>query len=364
MDRRKLVLALVALVVVVAGAFGLSMSNKKEAPPGPLDGSFVAAKQEKEHDACASNATYARLKQVAFDEAVRIRNADPANLDTLATHSVVRMEDPVVKNRDEELNVTVCSGRFILELPPGAERAFGGQRRLAADIEYSAQAAADGSGLVYEIRGAEPIINKLAAFDLSGKPGPLPAAPAETQLAEASPPPEAPAAAAPEADTSRKESDRPAPKPEPATTPKRTADKKAEEPKRTATAKAEPPKRTAVAKKIEPPAPPKRTAVARADAPERPRARARSSPSFACRPGQSRSERMVCNSDRLAARDRAMSSVFYSALADADPPRRRELRRTRDKFLNYRERCGNEACVAEAYEGRIREIRDIMSDDE
>jgi uncharacterized protein len=70
---------------------------------------------------------------------------------------------------------------------------------------------------------------------------------------------------------------------------------------------------------------------------------------------------MVCGSNRLAAKDRAMSSLFYSALADADRRTRSELRRTRDRFLAYRERCGSEACVAEAYDGRMDEIRDIMA---
>lgn len=70
---------------------------------------------------------------------------------------------------------------------------------------------------------------------------------------------------------------------------------------------------------------------------------------------------MVCSSDGLAARDRAMSSLFYSALADADPGTRAQLRRSRDRFLAYRERCGSEACMADAYEGRMQEIRDIMS---
>ena len=71
---------------------------------------------------------------------------------------------------------------------------------------------------------------------------------------------------------------------------------------------------------------------------------------------------MVCSSDRLAAKDRAMSSLFYSALADGDPRTRAELRRTRDRFLAYRDRCGNEGCIADAYDGRMREIRDIMAD--
>lgn len=70
---------------------------------------------------------------------------------------------------------------------------------------------------------------------------------------------------------------------------------------------------------------------------------------------------MVCSSDRLARLDRSMSSLFYSALADADSRTRTQLRRTRDRFLAYRDGCGNEACVAQAYEGRMEEIRDIMA---
>ena len=34
--------------------------------------------------------------------------------------------------------------------------------------------------------------------------------------------------------------------------------------------------------------------------------------------------------------------------------------RTRDSFLGYRDRCPNNACIAETYRGRMREIRDIM----
>ncbi len=70
---------------------------------------------------------------------------------------------------------------------------------------------------------------------------------------------------------------------------------------------------------------------------------------------------MVCSNDRLAAKDRAMSSLFYSALANADRGRRAELRHTRDRFLAYRDRCGSASCVAEAYDGRMQEIRDIMA---
>ena len=333
MDK-KMIAALVALLLVVAAAIGF-VSTQSYDKKGEAIAEKAKEKQEvRVQDACASNGTYARLKEVVFEEAVRIRNSDPANLDTLAAHSVVRMENPVVKSRDEDLNVTVCTGRFVLEVPPGAEAAFGGERRLTADIQYAAQAAADGSGLVYQMTGAEPIIYRLASFDLRGRRPQPPGAPADgAQLAEAPPAPDAPVAPEPEADV--------APTP-PAPTP--------------------PPAPVARPRQPQPAPPPRAPARSLETAPARSTGTAR--PSFSCRSGRSRSEQMVCSSARLAAKDRAMSSLFYSALSDADPRTRALLRRTRDRFLAYRERCGSEACVAEAYDGRMEEIRDIMAESE
>lgn len=116
--------------------------------------------------ACGSQAGYDRLKSMTFVEAGRIRRADSPTLKRLASLSVVRMDRPVPRARDAALGVTVCSGRFVLELPPGAERLFAGDRRLEADVEYAAQDAADGSGPVYQMRGAEPIVYRLAAVGL------------------------------------------------------------------------------------------------------------------------------------------------------------------------------------------------------
>lgn len=329
MDQRKLIWVLAGFLVLAAAALGWSLTNGRGGDNKTEEAPAQVASKTKGSDqaACASTSTYARLKEVAFEEAVRLRNADPANLDTLAEHSVVRMENPVVMSRDEDLNVTVCSGRFILELPPGAEGAFGGQRRLTADVEYAAQAAADGSGMVYELRGAEPIIRKLAAFTLQGRNGPVPVpASDDTRLAEA---PDAP----------------PPPETDPA-------------------APAPPQLQPPVRSRPQPPAAPEPKAAPKAPRPAeaRPaRAEASARPSFNCRFARSRSEQMVCSDSRLAAKDRAMSSLFFSALADADPVRRRMLRRTRDNFLAYRERCSTESCVAQAYDGRMDEIRDIMT---
>ena len=55
-----------------------------------------------------------------------------------------------------------------------------------------------------------------------------------------------------------------------------------------------------------------------------------------------------------------MAAHYNQALAGADSRTASELRRTRDRFLGYRERCPTDACIADAYRGRIREIDDIV----
>ena len=83
-------------------------------------------------------------------------------------------------------------------------------------------------------------------------------------------------------------------------------------------------------------------------------------PSFNCSNARTRSERAVCGSSGLAALDRSMAEVYNYALDGANARTASELRRTRDRFLAYRERCPTDACIADAYRGRIREINDII----
>lgn len=268
--------------------------------------------------ACASQLTYARLKEYVFDEAARIGNFDQRGLDGLAAYSVVRMDDPVVKSRDDDLNIVVCTGRFVLNLPPGVRDAFNGQSLIGADVEYAAQAAADGSGLVYSMNGAEPIIYRIATLGLRAGPMPYitPASPIgsiDKEKAEiprtGSPPERLRRPAAPAAN-------RP------------TASPTQEKPPQIAQRETAPVVKAA-------------------------------SPSFNCRRARTASEKMVCGNGSLAAADRRMSAVFYDELARADPDTKSVLRRTRDKFLGRREGCSSSSCVAQVYEERIAEIRRI-----
>ena len=299
--------------------------------PPPVDPRSARVRIEHEwrlQRACASAQTYDRLKAIAFDEVSRARGAGAPNLDVLAASSTLRMVSPVAKSRDNELNITVCSGRMIVELPPGAEAAFGGAKRLEADVEYAAQEAADGSGLVYRLQGAEPIVTQIAGID----PRRLGADMRTAQVNLPLPPPVrdprtvAEQMGLPEYAQVEPSPPRSPPVPRPAPLPRSSTE-------------------PAPAQTAEPPPPPR--VVTR--------------PSFNCRYARSRVENLICADARLAGRDRAMSSAFYAALARGDGATKASLRRSRDRFLRFRDRCPDAACVAQAYSDRVDEIRDIAA---
>jgi uncharacterized protein len=83
-------------------------------------------------------------------------------------------------------------------------------------------------------------------------------------------------------------------------------------------------------------------------------------PNFDCAGARTKSELAVCSDSGLAALDRNMAGQYVRALAAGTPDQRDLLRQTRDRFLGYRDRCPNRQCIADAYVGRMREIRDIM----
>ena len=84
-------------------------------------------------------------------------------------------------------------------------------------------------------------------------------------------------------------------------------------------------------------------------------------PSFDCRFARTRSEIAVCNNGGLASLDRQMADLYNRSLGQADPEQHDLLVRTRNRFLAYRDRCRSESCIAGAYQGRMREIDDIMA---
>jgi uncharacterized protein YecT (DUF1311 family) len=208
------------------------------------------------------------------------------------------MENPVMESENEETRAVQCSGSLAIDLPPGVV-AVGGRRTLMAAIDYSVQPAADGSGNVVLLRNADAIIAPLATLARVSRPAPT------------APPP------TPGLDSLGQPMGNVPPD---------------------GTAPVEPP--------VSEPAPQP----------------ARASPSFNCADARTRGERAVCADPGLAALDRQMASQFNRAMSQGDADQRALLQRTRSRFLSFRDSCRSDACIADAYNGRMREISDILAD--
>jgi hypothetical protein len=230
----------------------------------------------------------------------------------------VRVERPVVKSEDEGVGTIRCAGRLALDLPPGVA-VVGGRRTLTADIDYVLQATADNSGDIVVLEGADAIVVPLATLARSSsQPGlPQPPAPGTAQdPADGADPGE------------------PVNEPLPPS--------------------ADPPPAV--------PAPPPAARPPAATPPPAANQTASASPSFNCRYARTRGEIAVCRDSGLASLDRQMAAQYFRAVGSASAGQREQLRRSRSRFLAYRDRCGSDACIADAYRGRIAEIRDIMAD--
>lgn len=83
-------------------------------------------------------------------------------------------------------------------------------------------------------------------------------------------------------------------------------------------------------------------------------------PSFDCGAARTRGEVAICGDQGLAALDRQMANQYNRALSGASPDQRGLLRDTARRFYAYRDECSSNACIAEAYTERMREIRDII----
>jgi hypothetical protein len=83
-------------------------------------------------------------------------------------------------------------------------------------------------------------------------------------------------------------------------------------------------------------------------------------PSFDCSKAATQGEIAVCSDSGLSVLDLNMTTQFRRAMTGASPQQQEILRQTGRRFYVYRDRCPNRQCIADAYMGRMREIRDIM----
>lgn len=265
-----------------------------------LTGNEMAATGEDPEQRCSGQATYDRIKRELFRRAAEVRGSDQSAFERIGSYSSLRVEAPILRDENKAVGSVTCSATFWLDLPPGVA-VVGGRTSLSAEVLYTIQPAADGSGNVITLANAEEIITPLATLARTGAAVPGPdemignevTAPAEPSDPLAPLPPAAPAAPV-------------APTPPEASRPS-------------------------------------------------------ASPSFNCADARTAGEIAVCRNPGLAALDRTMAAQYSAAVALADPAQRAILQRTRDSFLRYRDNCPNEDCIAQTYRGRMSEIRDIMA---
>jgi uncharacterized protein YecT (DUF1311 family) len=295
-----LVGCLVVLVLLVAYFATARNSGEDRLSQNEVIQSEQQTKAPSPEKLCASNRTYDLIKRELFRRAAQLRGSDQAAFDQLSGFAVVRMENPVMESQDNSSGAVNCSGSLALDLPPGVG-IVGGRQTLAADVDYTVQPAADGSGDVVLLRNADSIVAPLATLERVNQPAPT--APAAEQGAPA-------------------ETNGAAPK-QPEAMPPQSAQQ----------------------------APP-----------TIPSGQASSSghPSFDCAKPHTKGQIAVCSNPGLAALDRNMAAQYVSAMSGASPEQKELLRRTRDRFMEYRDRCPNRTCIGDAYVGRMREIRDIM----
>ena len=246
---------------------------------------------------CASKQTYDLIKRELFRRAAQLRGSDQSAFDQLSGYAVIRMENPVMESQDSASGAINCSGSLSLDLPPGVGIA-GGRSSLTADLDYTIQQAADGSGDAVLLRNADAIVSPLATLARAAQPAVVaPATPVQSnQVANEMP---------------------------------------------------------------QQPAPPDN---GQGIAPQSQSRTTGMHPSFDCAKARTKGEIAVCSDSGLAALDRNMAEQYGRAMEDATPEQRDLLRRTRDRFLAYRDRCPSRSCIGEAYVGRMREIRDIAED--
>ena len=299
--RRRLQInpTLIALLVLVAliGMVAIYAATRDTDQDKLKDGQLTQGNAPDPSKRCSSDATYDLIKRSLFQHAAQLRGNDQETFDQIAGTASLRMENPVMESQDKESGAINCSGSLSLDLPPGVA-VQGGQRTLMSDVDYTVQPSADGGADTVLLRNGDAIITPLATLARTEEPTDA-AGPDDNSVS---------------ADVANDEQSQ--------------FDDQPQVPQ-----------------------------VQQVPSQQTP---ATARPSFDCGNAQSRGEMAVCSDAGLATLDRSMTAQYRRALALAPPDVRDLLRQTGERFIAYRDRCPTKACIGDAYEGRMREIRDIM----
>lgn len=110
---------------------------------------------------CTSEAIYRQIKDIIFDRTIERYDGDPGALNSLRRAAGVRMQYPVLREYQAEIERADCSGRLILDIPPAAQDEFDAAPSLQANLDYSIQPAIDGGSAVVELEGIEVTVQRI-----------------------------------------------------------------------------------------------------------------------------------------------------------------------------------------------------------
>lgn len=175
-----------AVIALAAGAYSCTRGDHSDrlsdaeagiAQPGAdnLAAEAEAAEPVDPAIRCGSAAAGAALKRELFRRAAQIRGKDSEMLERIAAAAALRVDRPVVTSRDEGLGSIACAASAALDLPPGLAVA-GGRTSLGAELGYSLEPAADGSGDTVVLTNAEAMVVPLATVAQVAPPPPEPRA--------------------------------------------------------------------------------------------------------------------------------------------------------------------------------------------
>jgi uncharacterized protein YecT (DUF1311 family) len=160
-----LVAAIAVGLLLASSIWTNRWSGKEEVPENA-----VAAKNQQDPQSwCAAQSTYDAMKRELFRRAAQVRGSDDQAYAKLADFALLRVNGPIARGIDDQLNRVSCSGTVLLDLPPGVAVA-GGRRSLSGDVDYMIQPAADGSGMVVRLGNADSIVVPLATLSRTSTP--------------------------------------------------------------------------------------------------------------------------------------------------------------------------------------------------
>jgi hypothetical protein len=162
--------AVILLSLLLVSPWALDVGEQLDQGPN-VQGRQTAASQVQIDPAarCTSPTTSDLIKRELFRRAARLRGRDRRAFENLASHSLIRIDSPVITGANEELGTVNCRASVALDLAPGVA-VLGGQRSLRADIGYALKPVEAGGNDLVTLSSEGGVVMHLATLAQQSRP--------------------------------------------------------------------------------------------------------------------------------------------------------------------------------------------------